>query len=220
MEPKYLAFRFGDGTPLAHPLTFGDWIPREYYPNIETYCWWFRNPARRSPPFGCKKTLVNNGINNQPQLVTLPGFRTNHQHGLLKVRAFGFGEIRVDFGCFVSLDSHLFWLKVYASWRNLELWKSGSPEKNVSNIWKYRKMCVFTCLVLHHFFCWGVSLLRYAFIVQHPFSGGDLDFFVGVTTQKSNELIPKIAIFKRSRYRLSPGPSFLVSIWLLVDSGV
>ena len=28
MEPKYLAFRFGDCTPLAHPLTFGDWIPR------------------------------------------------------------------------------------------------------------------------------------------------------------------------------------------------
>ena len=29
MEPKYLAFRFGDYTPLAHHLTFGDWIPRE-----------------------------------------------------------------------------------------------------------------------------------------------------------------------------------------------
>ena len=28
MEPKYYAFRFGDCTPLAHPLTFGDWIPR------------------------------------------------------------------------------------------------------------------------------------------------------------------------------------------------
>ena len=26
MEPKYLAFRFGDYTPLAHHLTFGDWI--------------------------------------------------------------------------------------------------------------------------------------------------------------------------------------------------
>ena len=29
MEPKYSAFRFGDWTPFAHPLTFGDWIPRD-----------------------------------------------------------------------------------------------------------------------------------------------------------------------------------------------
>ena len=29
------------------------------------YCWWFRNPQQ--PPFGCKRTLVNNGINYQPQ---------------------------------------------------------------------------------------------------------------------------------------------------------
>ena len=30
MEPKYLAFRFGASTPLAHHLTFDDYrIPRE-----------------------------------------------------------------------------------------------------------------------------------------------------------------------------------------------
>ena len=26
LEPKYLAFRFGDCTPLAHPLTFGNYL--------------------------------------------------------------------------------------------------------------------------------------------------------------------------------------------------
>ena len=33
----------------------------------KTYCWWFRNPQQ--PPFGCKRTLVDNGINYQPQLL-------------------------------------------------------------------------------------------------------------------------------------------------------
>ena len=37
MEPKYYAFRFGDCTPLAHPLTFGDWIPTRWAPTI--YKW-------------------------------------------------------------------------------------------------------------------------------------------------------------------------------------
>ena len=32
-----------------------------------SYCWWFRNPARK-PPFGCIKLVVNTGINYQAQL--------------------------------------------------------------------------------------------------------------------------------------------------------
>ena len=32
-------------------------------------CWWFRNP--KQPPFGCVKPIVKNGINYQPQLVSM-----------------------------------------------------------------------------------------------------------------------------------------------------
>ena len=39
-------------------------------------CWWFRNPAITS--WDCAKTLVNNGINYQPQLVKVFLHQQNH----------------------------------------------------------------------------------------------------------------------------------------------
>ena len=40
------------------------------------YCWWFRNP-KANHRFGCRKSVVNNRRNYQPQLVSLPDF--SHQ---------------------------------------------------------------------------------------------------------------------------------------------
>ena len=34
-----------------------------------TYCGWFVHTSQGQPPFGCRKPMVNTGINYQPQLV-------------------------------------------------------------------------------------------------------------------------------------------------------
>ena len=54
-----------------------------------SYCWWFRNPIPNHRLDGAK-TLVNNGINYQPQLVFTPDFWTATPYSLpLKAQTSG-----------------------------------------------------------------------------------------------------------------------------------